>query len=185
MLAFVLMIALALAMMVRFTGPQSAAEPVAAAEEVPANPTGLIIPVAGVSRAAITDTWGQSRDNGARPHQGTDIMAPAGTPVLAAAAGTIEKLFESGAGGHTLYVRSPDHRWSYYYAHLSAYADGIAAGTNVKAGDLIAYVGDTGNAGLGNYHLHFGMSRMAPGDGWWQGTPVNPYPMLVGRAGGR
>lgn len=141
----------------------------------------LAVPVAGVSRAMLSDNWGDPRDNGLREHHGTDIMAPAGRPVTAAAPGTVEKLFRSNAGGITAYVRSPDRRWSYYYAHLGGYAPGLREGLTVRTGDPIGYVGDTGNAGPGNYHLHFGLSRMAPGDGWWQGTPVDPYPSLAGK----
>jgi murein DD-endopeptidase MepM/ murein hydrolase activator NlpD len=142
----------------------------------------LAVPVQGVSRAQIVDTWGQSRANGARAHQATDIMAPGGTPVLAAAAGTVEKLFYSqGGGGITLYVRSPDRLWSYYYAHLQRYAPGVVEGMQVRVGDLLGFVGDTGNSGTGNFHLHFALSRMQPDDGWWKGQPVNPYPLLAGR----
>ena len=145
----------------------------------------LTVPVQGVERGKITDTWGQSRANGARAHQGTDIMAPGGTPVIAAAPGTVEKLFYSnGGGGITLYERSPDRLWQYYYAHLQGYAPGIHEGQVVQAGELLGFVGDTGNAGTGNFHLHFGVSRMAPGEGWWQGQPVNPYPLLAGADAG-
>lgn len=141
----------------------------------------LAIPVRGIARAQIVDTWGQSRANGQREHEGTDIIAPAGTPVVAAAPGTIEKLFYSdGGGGITLYVRSPDRLWSYYYAHLQGYAPGLAEGKVVRTGELLGFVGDTGNAGAGNFHLHFGVARMQPGERWWQGQAVNPYPMLVG-----
>jgi peptidoglycan LD-endopeptidase LytH len=158
-----------------------------ATEAVPPTPAGAItVPVQGVSRRQITDTWGQSRANGAREHHGTDIMAAGGTPVVAAAPGSVEKLFYShGGGGISMYVRSPDRLWSYYYAHLQGYAPGVVEGMTVKAGELIGYVGDTGNSGLGNYHLHFGMSRMQPGDGWWKGQPVNPYPLLAGTGQGR
>ena len=141
----------------------------------------LTVPVQGVERRQITDTWGQSRANGARAHQGTDIMAPGGTPVVAAAAGTVEKLFFSnGGGGITLYVRSSDRLWTYYYAHLAGYAPGLHEGQVVAAGELIGFVGDTGNAGIGNFHLHFGVSRMLPEQRWWEGEPVNPYPLLAG-----
>ncbi|MBM3928355.1 MAG: M23 family metallopeptidase, partial [Sphingomonadales bacterium] len=138
------------------------------------------LPVQGVAADQIADSWGQDRDGGARPHLGTDIMAPRGTPVLAAAAGTVERIFDSAAGGQTLYIRSPDRRWMYYYAHLAGYVPGLREGTTVRAGQHVAYVGDTGNAGAGNYHLHFGMAQMAPGDRWHGGTPINPYPLLAG-----
>ncbi|MBO9623067.1 MAG: M23 family metallopeptidase [Sphingomonas sp.] len=162
-------------------GPVAADAPAQAPEPEPLTPGQLAIPVRGVASAQIVDTWGQSRANGQRAHEGTDIMAPAGTPVIAAAPGTVEKLFFShGGGGITLYVRSPDRLWSYYYAHLQGYAPGIAEGQAVKPGDLLGFVGDTGNAGAGNFHLHFGVARMQPNERWWQGQAVNPYPMLVG-----
>jgi len=164
---------------------QPAAQSVVAGAPAPAGNWShplLTIPVQGVQRSQIVDTWGQSRANGARVHQATDIMAPGGTPVIAAAPGTVEKLFYSeGGGGVTLYVRSPDRQWSYYYAHLQRYAPGVVEGMQVRAGDLLGFVGDTGNAGTGNYHLHFGVSHMAPVDSWWKGQPVNPYPLLAGR----
>jgi murein DD-endopeptidase MepM/ murein hydrolase activator NlpD len=179
-----------LASMIRIV-PGEPAAPVAqpvAQSEAPASPAGswthplLTVPVQGVARTRIVDTWGQSRANGARTHQATDIMAPGGTPVIAAAPGTVEKLFYSqGGGGITLYVRSPDRQWSYYYAHLQRYAPGIVEGMQVKTGDLLGFVGDTGNAGTGNYHLHFALSHMQPSESWWKGQPVNPYPLLAGR----
>jgi peptidoglycan LD-endopeptidase LytH len=188
----ILLLALAgLASMIRIV-PADPAAPVARpapqTAEAPPAPAGnwthplLGIPVQGVSRDQIVDTWGQSRANGARAHQATDIIAPAGTPVIAAAPGIVEKLFYSqGGGGITLYVRSVDRQWSYYYAHLQRYAPGVVEGMQVKAGELLGYVGDTGNSGAGNYHLHFALSHMQPGDSWWKGQPVNPYPLLAGR----
>ncbi|SFN75843.1 M23 family metallopeptidase [Sphingomonas sp. OK281] len=148
---------------------------------VPVQDGPLAVPVAGVPRKAIADSWNDARGGGLRGHHGTDIMAASGTPVVAAAPGRIEKLFQSGLGGITLYVRSPDRRWTYYYAHLAGYAAGIREGMAVKAGDTLGYVGDTGDAGAGNYHLHFGLTKMQPGDRWWQGENVNPYPLLAGR----
>ena len=183
-LAFLAMVVLAVASMVRFTGERSVVRPATPAPTPVADGT-LLLPVAGVQMAQVLDTWGEARDEGARAHHGTDIMAPHGTPVLAAAAGTVEKLFESGAGGTTLYVRSPDRRWSYYYAHLAGYAPGVAEGRAVRTGETLGYVGDTGNAGAGNYHLHFGISRMAPDDTWSGGEPVDPYPRLAASAARR
>lgn len=164
----------ALASVARETGAAGFSEPVL----VP-----LAMPIVGFPKASLADSWGDPRDNGQRPHNGTDIMAPAGTPVVAAAPGTVEKLFQSNAGGTTVYVRSPDRRWSYYYAHLAGYAATLREGQFLRIGDPIGYVGDTGNAGTGNYHLHFGLTRMQPGDRWWQGKPVDPYPSLAGRGG--
>ena len=148
---------------------------------VSVTPGALAVPVAGVPRKAIADSWNDARGGGLRGHHGTDIMAAGGTPVVAAAPGRIEKLFQSGLGGITLYVRSPDRRWTYYYAHLAGYADGIRQGMAVRAGDTLGYVGDTGDAGAGNYHLHFGLTKMQPGERWYQGENVNPYPLLAGR----
>jgi len=154
--------------------------PVTLAEHPP-----LTIPVQGIARNKIVDTWGQARGGGTRPHHGTDIMAAGGTPVIAAADGTVEKLFFSnGGGGISLYERSPDRLWQYYYAHLQSYAVGVHEGQIVHAGELLGYVGDTGNAGTGNFHLHFGMSRMVPSEGWWKGAPVNAYPLLAGKDAG-
>ncbi|WP_380785771.1 peptidoglycan DD-metalloendopeptidase family protein [Sphingomonas sp. R86521] len=144
----------------------------------------LAVPVAGVRRDQIADSWNDARGGGTRGHHGTDIMASAGASVVAAAPGRIEKLFQSNLGGTTLYVRSVDGGWTYYYAHLAGYAPGVHEGQVVKAGDPLGFVGDTGDAGAGNYHLHFGITRMAPGQRWWEGENVNPYPLLAGKGAG-
>jgi murein DD-endopeptidase MepM/ murein hydrolase activator NlpD len=112
-------------------------------------------------------------------------MAPGGAKVVAAAPGTVEKLFQSKLGGTTLYVRSLDRRLTYYYAHLAAYAPGLHEGQAVRAGDHLGFVGDTGDAGPGNYHLHFGVERLSPDQHWWQGEETNPYPLLAGNAAPR
>lgn len=143
--------------------------------------TVLAVPVAGVPRDAIRDNWGDPRDNGSRPHHGTDVIAPADTPVLAVADGRIEKLWTSVAGGTSLYVRSRGRDWTYYYAHLARYAPGVHEGQIVKPGDVLGFVGDTGNAGVGNYHLHFGLTRTTPEQHWYQGTDIDPYPYLAGK----
>lgn len=140
----------------------------------------LQVPVAGVARGQIVDSWGQARGEG-RQHRGTDIMAPGGTPVVAVAAGTVEKLFQSRLGGTTLYQRSPDGRWTFYYAHLADYAPGIREGQALRAGEVLGYVGDTGDAGAGNYHLHFSLARLRPDQRWWEAQDVNAYPALAGR----
>jgi len=159
-----------------------AVQPVPVAD--PAAGRRLVVPVAGYARSAIVDNWGDPRGGSTRTHHGTDIMAPAGAGVVAVAPGRIEKLFDSKLGGTTLYLRSADRRWIYYYAHLAGYAPGIAEGMRVRAGQLLAYVGDTGDAGPGNYHLHFGMQRMRADERWYQGEDVNPFPMLAGRGTG-
>lgn len=145
----------------------------------------FIVPVNGVVKAHLVDTWGQSREGGKRAHEAIDIMAPGGTPVVAAISGRVEKLFDSVRGGITAYVRSDDDRWQCYYAHLQRYADGLREGQRVRRGDLIGFVGDTGDAGPGNTHLHFAVARMGPNDRWWQGTPVNPYPILAASGAAR
>lgn len=138
----------------------------------------LVVPVQGVGREALVDTWGQSRESGKRAHEAIDIMAPRGTPVLAAAAGMVEKLFVSVRGGNMIYVRSPDRRRIYYYAHLDGYAPGLAERQHVRAGQILGFVGSTGDASSDAPHLHFGIALARHDEGWWQGMAVNPYPML-------
>ena len=164
------------------TVKRGGAPAVSIAEGVEVGPAGLAIPVAGVKANQLTDTYTQARAGGARTHDAIDIMAAEGTPVIAAANGRVEKLFFSqGGGGITVYVRSPDQRWNYYYAHLSAYAPGLAEGQQVRRGQVIARVGHTGDASASGPHLHFAINRMQPGERWWQGTPINPYPLLAGK----
>jgi murein DD-endopeptidase MepM/ murein hydrolase activator NlpD len=152
------------------------------AEGVTVGPAGLAVPVAGIKPAQLSDTFTQARAGGARVHDAIDIMAPEGTPVVAAADGTVEKLFNSqGGGGITVYVRSPDQRWTYYYAHLQGYAPGLAEGQRVKRGQMLGRVGHTGNANPAGPHLHFAINRMQPGEKWYHGAPVNPYPLLAGK----
>jgi len=129
----------------------------------------LLIPVAGVEARQLADTFAQARAGG-RPHDAIDIMAPRGTAVVAAADGIVEKLyFSRGGGGLTVYVRSRDRRWIHYYAHLDAYAAGLAEGRRVARGDPIGTVGSTGNANPAGPHLHFAIHRMGPEERWWQG----------------
>jgi murein DD-endopeptidase MepM/ murein hydrolase activator NlpD len=137
----------------------------------------LIIPVAGVRPDQLLDTFSDARSEG-RVHDAIDIPAPAGTPVLAAADGEIVKLFQSERGGTTVYQLSTDKKLVYYYAHLQRYADGLAVGKLVRQGEVIAYVGDTGNAGAGNYHLHFSIAAINDPKRYWEGTNINPYPLL-------
>ena len=159
-----------------------AGPPVAIAEGVEVGPAGLAIPVAGVEAGQLTDTYTQARAGGARVHDAIDIMADEGTPVIAATDGTVEKLFFSdGGGGITAYVRSPDQRWTYYYAHLQGYAPGLSEGQQVKRGQVIGRVGHTGNASAEGPHLHFAINRMETGQKWYQGEPINPYPLLAGK----
>jgi murein DD-endopeptidase MepM/ murein hydrolase activator NlpD len=162
--------------------PEPAGQPVVQARPQPQiAPSGLAIPVAGIRAAQLSDTFTQARAGG-RPHDAIDIMAARGTPVIAAAEGTVEKLFFShGGGGITAYVRSVDGRWMYYYAHLDAYAPGLHEGQRIARGAPVGTVGSTGNASPAGPHLHFAINAMAPTDRWWQGRPINPYPLLAGR----
>ncbi len=137
----------------------------------------LIVPVAGVRPEQLLDTFTDARSEG-RAHDAIDILAPGGTPVLAATDGEIVKLFQSDRGGTTIYQLSPDKKLVFYYAHLKAYANGIGAGKYVRQGEVVGYVGDTGNAGAGNYHLHFSIAVLADPKRYWEGTNINPYPLL-------
>ena len=142
---------------------------------------GLIIPVAGVKPEQLLDTFDDARSEG-RVHDAIDIPAPAETAVLAAADGKIIKLFQSERGGTTIYQLSADQKFIYYYAHLSHYVDGLTEGQLVQQGQQIAYVGDTGNAGPGNYHLHFSIAIVSDPKRYWEGANINPYPLLQNRA---
>jgi murein DD-endopeptidase MepM/ murein hydrolase activator NlpD len=137
----------------------------------------LIIPVAGVRPDQLHDTFSESRSEG-RVHDAIDIPAPLGTPVLSAGDGTIVKLFHSERGGTTVYQLSSDNKFVYYYAHLDRYADGLTEGHLAKQGETIAYVGDSGNAGAGNYHLHFSIALVSDPKRYWEGVNINPYPLL-------
>jgi peptidoglycan LD-endopeptidase LytH len=139
--------------------------------------TALLIPVAGVKAAQLQDTYSQPRGS-ERVHEALDILAPIGTPVYAVADGRIAKLFTSKPGGLTIYQFDPNEKYSYYYAHLDHYATALKEGQQVKRGDLIGYVGTTGNADPAAPHLHFAMFELGPEKNWWQGKPINPYPLL-------
>ena len=178
-LALILLAGAAFASMVSFGPGRSPIKESGRVERSGEAGSSLVVPVAGYPRGALRDSWGDARGGRGRAHHGTDIIAPAHTPVVAAAPGTIEKLFESRLGGTTLYLRSTDRRRVYYYAHLAGYAAGVREGLRVRAGQPLGYVGDTGDAGPGNYHLHFGIQRMRAGERWWQGEDVNPYPLLA------
>ena len=137
----------------------------------------LIVPVAGVQRNQLLDTFADSRSEG-RVHDAIDIPAAQGTPVVAAADGQIIKLFQSELGGTIIYQLSTDKKFIFYYAHLQRYADGLSEGKSVRQGEVIGYVGDSGNAGLGNYHLHFSIAAVSDPRRYWEGVNINPYPLL-------
>ncbi len=136
------------------------------------------LPIAGLHSDQVQDTFNQSRGNGERRHEATDILAPRGTPVLAVADGTIVKLFLSKPGGITIYEFDPRNVYCFYYAHLDRYAPGLTEGMRVTHGQVIGYVGTTGNAG-NTPHLHLAISRLTQDQHWWQSTPINPYPLLM------
>ena len=143
----------------------------------------LTIPVAGVEPAELVDTFAEARAGGLRRHDAIDIMAPLGTPVVAAAPGRVEKLFVSKDGGNTVYQRSPDGRVIYYYAHLNRYAPGLAEGQVLRRGSPIGTVGSSGNANPAAPHLHFAVLLTRPEARWHEAaTAVDPYPLLGGRA---
>ena len=139
---------------------------------------GLVIPVEGVRRIDLIDTFEDKRGEFAR-HEAIDIMAKAGTPVYAVDDGTIRKLFLSEKGGITVYHFGPAEKYCFYYAHLDRYASGLAEGQRISKGDLIGYVGSSGNASPDAPHLHFGITELGPEKQWWGGEPVNPFPILA------
>lgn len=141
----------------------------------------LLLPVAGIAASQLSDTFNDARGGGTRVHEALDIMAPRGTPVLAAVDGKVEKLFDSDAGGLTIYQFDPTGTYCYYYAHLDAYAPGLREGQVLKRGDVIGTVGSTGNANPDGPHLHFAIFLLGPEKRWHEGTPVNPYPLLAAR----
>jgi murein DD-endopeptidase MepM/ murein hydrolase activator NlpD len=137
----------------------------------------LVIPVPGITRAQLRDTYAEPR--GGRVHEALDILAARGTPVLSATDGRLLKLFNSKAGGLMVYATDKSERFILLYGHLDSYAPGLGDGMRLKRGQLIGYVGTTGNAPPGTPHLHFGILRGNPKKSWSKGTPVNPYPLLV------
>jgi murein DD-endopeptidase MepM/ murein hydrolase activator NlpD len=139
----------------------------------------LLLPVHGARISALKDNFSEMRGNGSRPHEAIDILAPRGTPVLAAATGTVVKLFTSQQGGLTVYQFDPTGTWAYYYAHLDRYAPGLAEGMTLSRGDRVGDVGSTGNAAADAPHLHFAIFRLGPEKQWWKGEPVNPYPLML------
>lgn len=146
-------------------------------EEMPSGPTGLLLPVADVDPRTLRDTFVEMR-GGTRAHDALDIPAPRGTRVLAVADGFVKKLFKSVPGGLTVYHFDRLERYCYYYAHLDSYAPGLQEGQELLRGDLVGFVGTTGNASPDSPHLHFAIHLLGQDKRWWAGTPVNPYPLL-------
>jgi murein DD-endopeptidase MepM/ murein hydrolase activator NlpD len=168
--------------------PATLAVPGAVAYEIPAprpttpaiepsGPQRLLFPVRGFEGAPLRDTFADRR--GMRRHHALDIMAPRGTPVVAVADGTVAKLLRNPFGGITLYQLDQDESRVFYYAHLDSYAPGVKEAAVVRRGDILGFVGSTGNAPEHAPHLHFAIHALGDGDKrWWRGTPVNPYPLL-------
>jgi peptidoglycan LD-endopeptidase LytH len=147
-------------------------------QNIPPNPSDLfLIPVHGVKSEQLLDTFSDSRSEG-RFHDAIDIPAPQGTPVVATANGEIAKFFDSEAGGITIYQYSADKKYVYYYAHLQKRAENIKEKDFVRQGTVIGYVGDTGNAGAGNFHLHFSIALLSDPNRYWEGSYINPFPLL-------
>jgi murein DD-endopeptidase MepM/ murein hydrolase activator NlpD len=138
----------------------------------------LTLPIRGLTPRDIHETFGQGRDGG-KLHDATDLLAPRGTPIEAVEDGVIQKLFLSKPGGLTVYEFDRDGIFCYYYAHLDHYAAGLREGMAVMRGDVIGYVGTTGNAPPQTPHLHFSIFKLGPEKHWWQGVPIDPYPVLV------
>ncbi|WP_240956876.1 M23 family metallopeptidase [Pseudopontixanthobacter vadosimaris] len=160
-----------------------ALDTVAASQPLGAEGRNLIIPVLNVRSTDLTDTFTDDRRGGRRLHEAIDIMAPEGTSVVAAAPGTVERLFVSQQGGNTIYVRSADRLTIHYYAHLAEYAPGLKEGQRVRRGQRLGSVGSTGNASIDAPHLHYSILRTTADAEWWEpSNAINPYPLLTGDA---
>lgn len=144
----------------------------------------LMVPVAGISPAEVPDTFRARRDGGRRTHDAVDILAPRGTPVLSADDGRVLRLKTNRRGGLTIYATDPTGRFVYYYAHLEGYRPGLTVGESLSRGELIGFVGTTGNADRREPHLHFQVMVRGDGTRWWHGEPVDPRPYFAsaGRA---
>ncbi len=139
-----------------------------------------MVPVEGVLPDRVPDSFNHAR-SGNRRHNATDILAPRGTPVLAATKGSVVRLQQNALGGITLYLTDDDGRFLYYYAHLEGYADPVTTGLRVEQGDVIGFVGTSGNAPPNTPHLHFQAMRIEGGRGLWGGTPVDVRPYMKKR----
>lgn len=137
----------------------------------------LVIPVEGIGPDKLVRTFHDKRGS-SRIHEAIDILAPRNTPVRAIEGGKIARLFYSKAGGITIYQYDPTERFCYYYAHLERYADGLREGQQVRKGQVIGYVGVSGNAPKDTPHLHFAIFRLGAEKRWWEGTPIDPYDVL-------
>jgi len=172
-----------LALRVRGEPPAKVSEEAPAMVHPPADlvDRDLTFPVRGIDPASLADTFDDARGL-ARAHNALDIMAPRGSAVIAVDAGTVSQLGNGGAGGITVYQVDDAGRYAFYYAHLERLAAGLAEGQAVRRGDLLGYVGTTGNAPASAPHLHFAIYEMREGQRWG-GRPINPYPLWRRPAG--
>ncbi len=145
----------------------------------------LVVPIQDIRPDELRDTYNERRGGGTRPHEALDILAPRGTPVISATDGVLRKLHSSVAGGLMVYAADASDRFILMYGHLDRYADGLVEGQPLRQGQVIGYVGTTGNAPANTPHLHFAIARGKPSVAWWRGTPVNPYPLLTNASGTR
>lgn len=168
------------------SAPRQQADPLGVPEMAPppadatavAHLNSILFPVPGVDSTRLDDSFDDPRDGGARRHNAIDIMAPRGTPVLSAQDGRVLRLSKNPKGGITVYATDLDERFVYYYAHLERYHPGLYDGKPLLRGDTLGYVGTTGNAPANLPHLHFQVMRMPADRKFWEGDPVNPYPLL-------
>ena len=165
------------------TGPHDSAPVNATPSELAALSSQLIIPVRGVAVRDLRDSYTEPRGGGSRSHKALDIPAPRNTPVLAATSGRILRKFSSKDGGNMIYATDASEKFILMYAHLDHYADNLVDGMAVRQGDVIGYVGTTGNAPPDVPHLHFALARASDVRDWWKGTPINPFPLLASHGG--
>jgi murein DD-endopeptidase MepM/ murein hydrolase activator NlpD len=142
----------------------------------PPAPLHIAMPLDGVDASKLTDTFHDKRAG--HKHEALDIPAARNTPVKAVAEGNVAKLFTSKEGGLTVYQFDDSGQYAFYYAHLDHYAPGLKEGTLLRTGDVLGYVGTTGDAPADTPHLHFTVFRLGPERHWWQGTALDPVPML-------
>jgi murein DD-endopeptidase MepM/ murein hydrolase activator NlpD len=160
------------------TGARALVSP---AEAAPVEPAGaaprIAMPIAGLKPSDLRDSFAEI--HGGHRHEAIDILEPRGTPVLAVDDGVIVKKLLSVPGGITVYQFNPDRTLCYYYAHLERYAEPLAEGQSVVRGDTIGFVGTSGNAPPQTPHLHFAVYVLGPERRWWEGTAIDPYPLLL------
>lgn len=149
-------------------------------EDIPAAPPEIGLPIEGLAVTSLRDSFNDRRPG--HRHEAIDIMSPHGTPVQAVTTGTIRKLIRSASGGISIYQFDETGSHCYFYAHLQGYAKGLHEGMRIERGDVIGYVGSTGNAKRTAPHLHFTLFEVGPEQKWWTGKTINPYDALVGAA---